>query len=108
MIRERLGAVPLVVQLPIGAEAGFEGVVDLVGMRAHVWRDDRYEVADVPADLADEARRWRAALVETVAEHDDDVMGLYVEGVDPSPERLHAAIRRLTISSGSSGATVTP
>ncbi|MFG1856618.1 elongation factor G [Actinomadura geliboluensis] len=99
MIRERLGAVPLAVQLPIGAEAGFEGVVDLVAMRAHVWPDERHTVVDVPSDLAEDARRWRRALIETVAEHDEQAMALYLDGVEPSEEQLHAAIRRLTVTS---------
>ncbi|MFE9100804.1 elongation factor G [Actinomadura geliboluensis] len=99
MIRERLGAVPLAVQLPIGAEAGFAGVVDLVAMRAHVWPDERHTVVDVPSDLAEDARRWRRALVETVAEHDEQAMALYLDGVEPSEEQLHAAIRRLTVTS---------
>ncbi|NEA21470.1 elongation factor G [Actinomadura bangladeshensis] len=99
MIRERLGAVALVVQLPIGSEAGFAGVVDLVSMRAHVWPDERHTVVGVPADLAEDARRWRRTLVETVAEHDEQVMALYLDGVEPSEEQLHAAIRRLTVAS---------
>ncbi|WP_301174145.1 elongation factor G [Actinomadura geliboluensis] len=99
MIRERLGAVPLAVQLPIGAEAGFEGVVDLVAMRAHVWPDERHTVVDIPSDLAEDARRWRRALIETVAEHDERAMALYLDGVEPSEEQLHAAIRRLTVTS---------
>ncbi|MFA1544774.1 elongation factor G [Actinomadura chokoriensis] len=114
MIRERLGAVPLVVQLPIGSEAGFEGVVDLVSMRAHVWTDGRHSVVDVPPGLAEEARRWRRTLVETVAEHDEDSMTRYLSSADlssadlssadpdggqPSEEELHAAIRRLTVTS---------
>ncbi|CNE97596.1 Elongation factor G (EF-G) [Mycobacterium tuberculosis] len=99
MIRERLGAVPLVVQLPIGSGAGFEGVVDLVAMRAHVWTDGRHAVADVPAGLAEDARRWRRTLIETVAEHDEQAMALYLDGAEPSEEQLHAAIRRLTVAS---------
>jgi elongation factor G len=99
MIRERLGAVPLAVQLPIGAEAGFEGVVDLVAMRAHLWPGGRHTVADVPSGLAEEARRWRRTLIETVAEHDERAMALYLDGVEPSEEQLHAAIRRLTVAS---------
>ncbi|NDU76920.1 elongation factor G [Actinomadura sp. DSM 109109] len=99
MIGERLGAVPLAVQLPIGAEAGFEGVVDLVSGRAHVWPDGRHAVADVPAGMAEDVRRWRGRLVETVAERDEEVMELYVGGAEPSPEQLHAAIRRLTVAS---------
>jgi elongation factor G len=99
MIRERLGAVPLVVQLPIGSEAGFEGVVDLVAMRAHVWTDERHAVVDVPSRLAEDARRGRRTLIETVAEHDEQAMALYLDGVEPSEEQLHAAIRRLTVAS---------
>ncbi|MEU8798697.1 elongation factor G [Spirillospora sp. NPDC048819] len=99
MIRTRLGAVPLVMQLPIGSGAEFTGVVDLVSGRAHVWPDGGYVVVDVPADLAEDARRWRGTLIETVAEHDEEVMGLYLEGAEPSREQLHAAIRRLTVAS---------
>ncbi|MFA1540856.1 elongation factor G [Actinomadura monticuli] len=99
MIRDRLGTVPLVVQLPIGSEAGFEGVVDLVSMRAHVWTDGRHTVVDVPSGLAEDARRWRRTLVETVADQDEEVMRLYLNGVRPSAEQLHAAIRRLTVAS---------
>ena len=99
MVRTRLGAVPLVMQLPIGSGAGFEGVVDLVSGRAHVWSDGGHAVVDVPAGLAEDARRWRGMLVETVAEHDEEVMGLYLDGAEPSQEQLHAAVRRLTIAS---------
>ncbi|GAA2459927.1 elongation factor G [Actinomadura vinacea] len=114
MIGDRLGAVPLVVQLPIGAEAGFTGVVDLVAMRALVWSaeaelGEAYDVVDIPVDLAAEARRWRSTLIDTLAERDDEIMELYLEGAEPSPERLHAAIRRRTLASGASGgATITP
>ncbi|MEV5829573.1 elongation factor G [Spirillospora sp. NPDC052242] len=105
MIAERLGAVPLVLQLPIGAEAGFTGVVDLVGLRAHVWTDEAYEVTRVPDDLADEAHAWRARLVDTIAEHDDRFLEQYLEG-EPTHEQMHAAIRRLTIRRDD--VTVTP
>ncbi|TMR03811.1 elongation factor G [Actinomadura soli] len=99
MIRERLGAVPLVTQLPIGSEDAFEGVADLVSGQAHVWRDDRYVVVDVPSRMAEDVRRWRAALAETVAEHDEEFMELYLSGAEPSREQLQAAIRRLTVAS---------
>ncbi|WP_026400976.1 elongation factor G [Actinomadura rifamycini] len=105
MIADRLGAVPLVLQLPIGAEAGFAGVVDLVGFRAHVWTDEAYEVTRVPDDLADEARAWRARLVDTIAEHDDPFLEQCLEG-EPTHEQIHAAIRRLTIRRDD--VTVTP
>ncbi|MFB9831549.1 elongation factor G [Actinoallomurus acaciae] len=114
MIVDRLGAVPLVVQLPIGTEAGFTGVVDLVRMRACVWHaearlGEAYEVTGIPAAYAEAAREWRDRLLETVAEHDEEMMRLYAEGREPSEERLYAAIRRVTIASGTSaGVTVTP
>ncbi|MFV2171508.1 elongation factor G [Actinomadura sp. LOL_016] len=105
MIADRLGAVPLVLHLPIGAEAGFAGVVDLVELRAHVWTDASHEVTGVPDGLADEARRRRARLVDTIAEHDDRFLEQYLEG-EPTHEQMHAAIRRLTIRPGD--VTVTP
>ncbi|MBE1530859.1 elongation factor G [Actinomadura algeriensis] len=107
MIAERLGAVPLVLQLPIGAEAGFAGAVDLVAFRAHVWTGESYEVTGVPDDLVGEARAWRARLVDTIAEHDDRFLEQYLEG-EPTQEQMHAAIRRLTIASKDGGVTVTP
>lgn len=111
MIAERLGAAPLVLQLPVGAEAGFRGVVDLVGMRALVWSDGlsaSYDVVGVPDELADRAREWRARLLEAVAEHDDELMELYVGGVEPSEEQLHAAVRRATVGSVGGDTTVVP
>jgi elongation factor G len=104
MIVDRLGAVPLVVQLPIGVEAGFAGVVDLVRMRALLWSaeaelGEMYEVADIPAEHAEAAAEWRAKLIETVAEYEEEVMALYLAGREPSEQQLHAAIRRLTVSS---------
>jgi elongation factor G len=104
MIVDRLGAVPLVLQLPIGVESGFTGVVDLVRMRALLWSaeaelGEMYEVAAIPAELAEAAATWRAKLIETVAEHEEEVMALYLAGHEPSAEQLHAAIRRLTVSS---------
>lgn len=102
-IRERLGATPLVLQLPIGAEADFIGVVDLVGMRALVWRGETaigedYEVEEIPAELADKAAEAREALLETLADADDEIAELYLEGGDISVEDLKAGIRRATLS----------
>ncbi|RAY12581.1 elongation factor G [Actinomadura craniellae] len=112
MIVDRLGAVPLVVQLPLGAEAGFTGVVDLVEMRALVWPADHtrsYDAVGIPASHAEAAARWRGRLVDTLAEHDEEIMELYLEGTEPAAEQLHAAIRRVTIASGgSTGVTITP
>ncbi|MFE2872786.1 elongation factor G [Embleya sp. NPDC059259] len=114
MIGERLGAVALVVQLPIGAEADFRGVVDLVRMRALVWPaesalGDAYDDVEIPAAHLATALTWRARLVETVAEHDEAMLELFLAGEEPTEAQLHAAIRRITIASGSEeGRTVTP
>jgi elongation factor G len=103
MISSRLGATPLAVQIPIGAEADFTGVVDLVGMKALVWsaeaaKGEMYDTVDIPASHAEAARDWRDRLLETIAENDDGMMELYLEGVEPSEEQLIAAIRRATIA----------
>jgi elongation factor G len=104
MIVDRLAAVPLVLQLPIGAEADFIGVIDLVGMRALTWRGETtigedYTVEEIPATHAEAAAEWRDKLIETLAEADDDIMEQYLEGESPTKEQLVAAIRRATIAS---------
>jgi elongation factor G len=103
MIVDRLGATPAVIQLPWGVESDFRGVIDLIRMRAYVWQSDdkdaTYETVDVPADHADAAREWRDKLLETVAENDDQMMELYLEGEEPTEKQLVAAIRRATIAS---------
>ncbi|MET9807741.1 elongation factor G [Streptomyces halstedii] len=115
MIVDRLGAVPLVMQLPIGAEADFKGVVDLVSMKAFVWSDDApkgemYDTVEIPEDLVEAAQEWRGKLLESVSENDDQMMELYLEGVEPTQEQLHEAIRRITLASkgGGDSVTVTP
>ncbi|CAN5173468.1 elongation factor G [soil metagenome] len=102
-IRERLGAVPLVLQVPIGAEGDFIGVVDLVGQRALVWRGETaigedYTVEEIPADLADVAAEARTALVETLADHDDEFAEIYLDGGELTVEIIKAAIRRATLA----------
>jgi elongation factor G len=104
MMRERLNATPLVLQLPIGTEAAHIGVIDLLGMRALTWRGetqkgDDYAVEEIPADLLDSANEWREKLIETLADLDDSVMEKYLEGEEISVEELRAAIRRATIAS---------
>ncbi len=103
MITSRLGAAPLVIQLPWGVESDFRGVIDLVRMRGLVWqtegKGDKYDVVDVPADHVDAAREWRDKLLETVAENDDEMMELYLEGTEPTEKQLVAAIRRATVAS---------
>ncbi|MET7987299.1 MULTISPECIES: elongation factor G [unclassified Streptomyces] len=114
MIKDRLGAVPIIMQLPIGAELDFKGVVDLVRMKALVWsaeaaKGEMYDVVDIPATHAEAAELYRGQLIETVAEHDDEIMELFLEGQEPTEEQLYAAVRRVTIASGKSeGITVTP
>jgi elongation factor G len=103
MMVDRLNSTPLVLQLPIGAEGDFIGVVDLVGMRALVWRGETtigedYVVEEIPAELADQAAEYREKFLETLAEADDAVMEKYLEGEDLSVEELEAAIRRATLA----------
>src|SRR3954449_643794 len=103
MMVERLGANPVVLQLPIGAEADFIGVVDLVGMRALTWRGETqmgedYSIEEIPAELADQAAEYREKLLEAVAETDDDLMEAYLGGEDITVETLKAAIRKATIA----------
>jgi elongation factor G len=103
MMVERLGATPLVLQLPIGAEADFIGVVDLLGMRALTWRGETvkgedYTVEEIPADMAEQAAQWREKLIETLAERDEEILEAYLGGEDLSVDRLKAAIRRATIA----------
>ncbi|MBA2574587.1 MAG: elongation factor G [Nocardioidaceae bacterium] len=102
MITSHLGAVPLVLQIPIGNEADFIGVVDLVGMRALTWRGettkgDDYAVEEIPASHTEIVREWRDKLLETIGEADDEMMQLYLDGEEPTPDALHAAIRRATL-----------
>jgi elongation factor G len=104
MIRDRLGAVALVMQLPIGAESDFIGVVDLVEMRALTWRGETkigedYTIEEIPASHAEAAAEWHDKLVETLAEADDEIMELYLEGEQPTVEQLKAGIRRATLAS---------
>ncbi len=106
-IVDRLGAEPLVLQLPIGAENDFVGVIDLLEMRALVWPGDakgdvtmgaKYEVQEIPADLQDKAEEYRNTLVERVAESNDELMEKYLEEGELSLEDLRAGIRALTVS----------
>jgi elongation factor G len=103
MIVDRLHATPLVLQIPIGAEADFKGVVDLVRMKALVWsaeaaKGEMYDVLDIPDTHVEAAREWHDKLVETIAENDDEIMELYLEGNEPTTDQLIPAIRRATIA----------
>jgi elongation factor G len=103
MITDRLGATPLVIQLPWGVESDFRGVIDLVRLRGLLWqtegKGDTYDIVPIPDDHAEAAREWRDKLVETIAENDEEMMELYLEGTEPDADQLIAAIRRATIAS---------
>ena len=103
MITDRLGATPLVVQLPWGVEADFRGVIDLIRMQGLLWqtdgKGDKYDVVAIPADHLEAAQEWRDKLVETISENDEEMMELYLEGTEPDEKQLVAAIRRATLAS---------
>ena len=103
MIVERLGATPLVLQIPIGAEGDFLGVVDLIAMKALTWRGETqkgedYVIEEIPAELADQAAEYREKMLETLSEADDAIMEKFLEGEDLSVEEIQAAIRRATLA----------
>jgi elongation factor G len=102
MIKDRLNSTALVLQIPIGAEGDFIGVVDLIAMKANVWRTegkgDEYSVEDIPADLVDKANEYRALLLEILADNDDVIMEMVLEDKEPSEDDLIAAIRRATLA----------
>ncbi len=100
-IRKRLGAKPVAIQIPIGAEAKFQGVIDLIEMRAIVWNDEtmgaKYTVEPIPADLQKKAEAFRMQLIESVAEHDDTMLAQFLEGEIPSAAELKVGLRNATI-----------
>jgi len=101
-IKVRLGARPIAIQLPIGSEANFKGIVDLVRMKAVVWEDEqlgaKFADADIPADLVEKANEYRLAMIEAAVELDDDAMEAYLEGKEPSEETLRRLIRKAVIT----------
>ena len=101
-MKDILGANPCPVQIPIGAEENFKGVIDLIKMKAILWHDEtmgaEYSIEDIPADLLDEAKEWHDKMVENAANFDDALMEKYLEGVEPTEEELIAAIRKATIA----------
>jgi elongation factor G len=102
MISDRLGAVPLVTQLPIGSEGDYLGVVDLITMRAITWKDEdlgaEFVDSDIPTNLADKATEYRVKLVELAVEQDDNAMEAYLEGNEPNEETLKKCIRSGTLA----------
>jgi len=101
-IKVRLGARPIAIQLPIGSESNFKGIVDLVRMKAVVWEDEqlgaKFADADIPADLVEKANEYRLAMIEAAVELDDDAMEAYLEGKEPSEETLRRLIRKAVIT----------
>jgi elongation factor G len=102
MIRDRLGANPVVTQLPIGAESAFKGVIDLIEMKALIWRDEtlgaEWDVVEIPANLVEQATEWRHKMIEAAVELDDDAMAHYLEGNEPDADTLRRLIRKGTTS----------
>ena len=107
-IKSRLGAIPLVMQLPIGSESEFVGVVDLLQMKALVWPGDskgdvtmgaQYETQEIPEDMVEQAAEYRNTLIEQVAEADDVLMNKYLEGEEISNDELKEGVRKLTVAS---------
>jgi elongation factor G len=102
MVRSRLGAIPVIMQLPIGAESDFRGVIDLIEMNALVWRDEslgaQWDVVEIPDDLKDQAEEYREKLIETVIEIDEAAMESYLEGKMPTNDEIRALVRQGTIN----------
>ncbi|MCA6070761.1 MAG: elongation factor G [Endomicrobium sp.] len=100
-IREKLGATPLPIQIPIGVESNFQGIVDLVTMNAHVWSGEelgaKFEVMDIPKDLEEKARRMRSEMIELIADYSDDVMNNFMEGKESTVAQIKQAIRNATL-----------
>ena len=101
MIKSRLGHNAVPIQLPIGKEDNFKGIIDLFEMQAYIYNDEKGEditVCEIPEDMKDQAEEYRTAMVESICETDDDLMMEYLEGEEPSVEALKAALRKATIS----------
>jgi elongation factor G len=100
-MRDKLKATPLLLHLPIGAEEKFTGIVDLIDQKALIWDEDRlganFRVEEIPADLKEQAAGYRDKMIETLADHDEHVMELYLEGKAPEPDKIREAIRAATL-----------
>src|SRR6204780_1774338 len=100
-MRDKLKATPLLLHLPIGAEEKFTGIVDLIDQKALIWDEDRlgaeYRIAEIPAELKEQAAGYRDKMIETLADHDEKIMELYLEGKHPDPAAIRAAIRAATL-----------
>lgn len=101
MIKDRLGAKPLVVNLPVGTEDAHKGIVDIVRMKAVIWNDptgEKFEIVDCPAELHEEMLKYREELIDTIADLDDDVMMKYAEGDEISVDEIKKCLRKATLS----------
>jgi len=102
MMRDRLGAEPMLVQLPIGVESDFKGVIDLIENRAIIWKEEtlgaEFAYEEIPANLAAEAEEYRTKLIELAIEQDDDAMEAYLEGTEPDADTLRKCVRKATLS----------
>ena len=102
MIKDRLGATSIVLQLPIGSESEFEGLIDLLVMKEIIWKDEslgaEFEYRDIREDLADQAADYRARMIEQAVEMDDDVLASYLDGTEPDVDTLKRCIRKGTIT----------
>src|SRR3546814_6448122 len=102
MIKDRLGARPAVLYLPVGIEGGFKGLVDLVENRAIIWLEEslgaKFEYQDIPDDMKDAVATARSELIEMAVEQDDDVMEAYLEGTEPDADTLRKLIRKGTLN----------
>jgi elongation factor G len=100
-IREKLGAVPLPIQIPIGSESNFQGIVDLVTMKAHIWSGEelgaKFEIVDIPKDLEEKAHHMRNEMIELLADHSDEIMSNFMEGKDSIQAHIKQAIRKATL-----------
>ena len=102
MIKERLGAIPLVLQLPIGAEADLQGVIDLVKMKGLIWEAEdlgaKFNEVEIPAELKEKAEKYRQELIETAIEQDEKLMEAYLDGKDISDDDLKKCIKKGTLN----------
>ncbi|MDR1951885.1 MAG: elongation factor G [Elusimicrobiota bacterium] len=100
-IREKLGAIPLPIQIPIGAEATFQGIVDLVTMKAHIWSGEelgaKFDIVDIPKELEEKAHHMRGEMIELIADYSDEVMMAYMDGKEPTIAQIKKAIRTATL-----------
>ncbi len=101
MMKERLNANPVIVQIPIGKEDGFNGIIDLVSMKAIIYKDEmgiKFEFEDIPEELVEQANQYRQELIENVSNFNDDILNKYVENIDIGVQELRSAIRDITLN----------